>query len=289
MMVAGRLAGIRLEAYVWRMGRLDQSDLRRILAFLANARLGTASDPLPRSTLAGLRDLTGAQEAEYFELRVADRATLALAMSDVIVAAPGTDEALARFSGQNPIGWLSGSPADGSQRLSARIRRRDLERLEWYGEFMRPNGLTDNLKIWLWRSVDSIACVHLWRYEGTFSRRDQDALGVLQQDLIRHRSIALGWEAQGSLIGDGLTAREAEVLVWALRGHPRDAIADRLGVSSRTVAKHLERAYQELGVRSRAEAIDRLLLSGRIDARDGAGSDRRGRATVGIGDAIDAT
>jgi tripartite-type tricarboxylate transporter receptor subunit TctC len=36
------------------------------------------------------------------------------------------------------------------------------------------------------------------------------------------------------------------------------AIADRLGMSARTVGKHLERAYQELGVGSRAEAIDRL-------------------------------
>lgn len=250
------------------MGRLLEPDLRRILMFLANARVGTSSDPLPRPMLVALRDLIGAEEAEYFELRLADRATLALSQSDDIEFAPGTEEAMAQFAKQNPIGWRSYSPADGPQRLSGTVRRRELERLEWYGEFMRPNGLTDNLKIWLWRSADSIACIQLWRYEGTFSRRDQDVLGVLQQDLMRLRSIALGWGSQGSLDGDGLTAREAEVLVWALRGHSRDAIADRLGVSSRTVAKHLERAYQELGVGSRAQAIDRLLLSGPFDARE---------------------
>ena len=129
---------------------------------------------------------------------------------------------------------------------------------------MRPNGLTDILKVWLWKSPESIACVQLWRHGGTFSRRDQDVLGVLQQDLIRFRSLALGWEAHVDHVG-ALTAREAEVLVWAIRGHARDAIADRLGMSPRTVAKHLERAYEELGVRSRAEAVDRLLLSGRWD------------------------
>jgi DNA-binding CsgD family transcriptional regulator len=253
------------------MGRLPPSDLRRVLAFLANARIGTASDPIPRPMLVALRELTGADEAEYFELRVADRATLALTMSDAVMSVPGTDEALLRYSGQNPIGWLTGSPADGPQRLSARIHQRDLARLEWYGEFMRPNGLTDNLKVWLWRSPDSIACLHLWRHGGSFSRRDQDVLGVLHHDLVRLRSIALGWEPQDGLDGDGLTAREAEVLVWALRGHARDAIADRLGLSARTVGKHLERAYQELGVRSRAEAIDRLLLSGRTDVGERTG------------------
>lgn len=243
------------------MGRLDQPDLRRILAFLANARVGTPEDPMPSQTLIELRDVLGASESEYFELRVADRATLALSVSGEMGSLPGTEEAMTRFSTQNPIRWTSWAPADGPQRLSARARRRELARLEWYGEFMRPNGLTDILKVWLWRSADSIACVQLWRHGGTFSRRDQDVLGVLQQDLIRLRSLALGWEAQVDHVGE-LTAREAEVLVWAVRGHARDAIADRLGMSPRTVAKHLERAYEELGVRSRAEAIDRLLLSG---------------------------
>jgi DNA-binding CsgD family transcriptional regulator len=244
------------------MGRIHQSDLRRILAFLANARVGTVADPIPSATLIALRDLLDAAEAEYFELRVADRATLALSVSDEMESLPGTEEAMARFAHQNPTRWTSWAPADGPQRLSARLRQRELTRLEWYGEFMRPNGLTDILKVWLWKSPESIACVQLWRHGGTFSRRDQDVLAVLQQDLIRFRSLALGWEAHLDHVGD-LTAREAEVLVWAVRGHTRDAIADRLGMSPRTVAKHLERAYEELGVRSRAEAVDRLLLSGR--------------------------
>lgn len=250
------------------MGRLHQSDLRRILAFVANARVGTPADPFPSTTLAEVRDLLGAAEAEYFELRVRDRATLALSVSDEVTSVPGTEEAMARFAVQNPIRWILWSPADGPQRLSARIRPRELARLEWYGEFMRPNGLTDILKIWLWRSPASIACIQLWRHDGTFSRRDQDVLGVLQQDLMQLRLLALGTAARSAHVGGKLTAREAEVLVWAVRGHAREAIADRLGLSPRTVAKHLERAYEELGVRSRAEAVDRLLMSGPLHPED---------------------
>ncbi len=244
------------------MGRLHQPDLRRILAFIADARVGTADDPIPAPMLIALRDLLGAAESEYFELRVADRATLALSVSEEMGSLPGTEEAMTRFAAQNPVRWSSWSPVDGPQRLSARVRRREFARLEWHGEFMRPNGLTDILKVWLWRSPESIACIQLWRRGGTFSRRDQDVLGVLQQDLIRLRALALGREIGRADVGGALTAREAEVLVWAVRGHARDAIADRLGLSPRTVAKHLERAYEELGVRSRAEAMDRLLLSG---------------------------
>lgn len=248
------------------MGRLDQPDLRRLLAFIANARVGSLDDPIPAPLLIELRDLLGATEAEYFELRIADRATMALTASDEMASVPGTEEAMARFGTQNPTRWLQWSPADGPQRLSARVRRREFARREWYTEFMRPNGLTDILKVWLWRSPESIACIQLWRRGGQFTRRDQDMLGVLQQDLIRWRAMAMGREGRLEHLGDGLTAREAEVLVWAVRGHAREAIAARLGLSPRTVAKHLERAYEELGVRSRAEVVDRLLLSGRAAA-----------------------
>jgi DNA-binding CsgD family transcriptional regulator len=248
-----------------RMGRLHQRDLRRALLFLADARIGSTTDPIPRPMLVGLRDLAGAAEAEYFELRVGDRGTVALSTSQDFVSAPGTEEAMTRFADQNPLRWRLGAPGDGPQRLSARIRARDLWRTAWYQEFMRPNHLTDILKVWLWRSPATIACIQLWRHDGTFSRRDQDMLGVLQHDLMRLRAVALGTELAADHPGVGLTAREAEVLLWAMRGHPRDAIAARLGLASRTVGKHLERAYEELGVRSRAEAVDRLLLSGPMD------------------------
>jgi DNA-binding CsgD family transcriptional regulator len=65
-----------------------------------------------------------------------------------------------------------------------------------------------------------------------------------------------------SLAAAALTAREAEVLIWAVRGHSHADIAARLGAATRTISKHLEHAYAKLGVRSRAEAVERILLSG---------------------------
>lgn len=51
-----------------------------------------------------------------------------------------------------------------------------------------------------------------------------------------------------------LTRREAEVLLWAARGKSNRDIGEILGLSPRTVNKHLEHIYIKLGVESRAAA-----------------------------------
>ena len=52
----------------------------------------------------------------------------------------------------------------------------------------------------------------------------------------------------------GLTAREAEVLLWVGHGKGTRDIAEILGMSPRTVQKHLEQIYSKLGVENRAAA-----------------------------------
>ncbi|MBJ3783703.1 response regulator transcription factor [Devosia sediminis] len=52
----------------------------------------------------------------------------------------------------------------------------------------------------------------------------------------------------------GLTARESDVLLWIARGKSNRDIGDILGLSPRTVNKHLEQVYAKLGVENRASA-----------------------------------
>jgi len=52
----------------------------------------------------------------------------------------------------------------------------------------------------------------------------------------------------------GLTARESEVLLWIARGKSNRDIGEVLGLSPRTVNKHLEQVYVKLGVENRASA-----------------------------------
>lgn len=56
-----------------------------------------------------------------------------------------------------------------------------------------------------------------------------------------------------------LTQREAEVLLWLAHGKANRDIADILGLSPRTVDKHLEQIYGKLGVENRTSAAARAM------------------------------
>lgn len=59
-----------------------------------------------------------------------------------------------------------------------------------------------------------------------------------------------------------LTAREAQVLYWVVKGKTNRDIADILGMSPRTVNKHLEHVFEKLGVETRTAAAG--LAMGRV-------------------------
>ncbi len=59
-----------------------------------------------------------------------------------------------------------------------------------------------------------------------------------------------------------LTAKEAEVLYWVIKGKINRDIGDILGSSPMTIKKHLERVYSKLGVETRTAAA--ALAMGRI-------------------------
>ncbi|MBA4165901.1 MAG: DNA-binding response regulator, partial [Erythrobacter sp.] len=50
------------------------------------------------------------------------------------------------------------------------------------------------------------------------------------------------------------TRREAEVLLWVSYGKTNKTISEILGISPRTVNKHLEQVFRKLGVETRAAA-----------------------------------
>ena len=61
----------------------------------------------------------------------------------------------------------------------------------------------------------------------------------------------------------GLTAREGEVLSWLSKGKSNRDIAQILGLSPRTVDKHLEQVYAKLGVENRTAAAAIAVKSAR--------------------------
>jgi len=67
------------------------------------------------------------------------------------------------------------------------------------------------------------------------------------------------------LLGLGLTPREAEVLAWVAQGKTNRETGTILGMSTRTVQKHLEHVFDKLGVESRTGAILKAWQVGRFE------------------------
>lgn len=72
------------------------------------------------------------------------------------------------------------------------------------------------------------------------------------------------------LRGLGLTEREAEVLALIVRGRSSDDVAAELGISPRTVHKHVEHVFAKLGVGSRLEAVATVWAAAGVSG-DGSG------------------
>ncbi|MDQ0457138.1 response regulator [Rhizobium paknamense] len=81
-------------------------------------------------------------------------------------------------------------------------------------------------------------------------------LGTIGPDEYLFRLTAADNRRQDEALRDvfGLTSREAEVLLWIAHGKSNRDIAEILGLSARTVNKHLEQIYVKLGVENRASA-----------------------------------
>ncbi len=83
---------------------------------------------------------------------------------------------------------------------------------------------------------------------------------ALRRDLAGRSEKAAGAGLAARLAS--LTAREREVMELVLRGEPNKAIADELGLATRTVEVHRARLFEKMGVRSAVELARVLGPSG---------------------------
>jgi DNA-binding CsgD family transcriptional regulator len=74
--------------------------------------------------------------------------------------------------------------------------------------------------------------------------------------LLNEKRAGSSWSALSEY---GLTPRESEVLAWVAKGKTNMEVGEILGLSARTVQKHLEHIYQKLGVETRTTATVRAL------------------------------
>lgn len=78
---------------------------------------------------------------------------------------------------------------------------------------------------------------------------DRPGEALIRVTEVREDGKVIALQKQG-----GLTRREAEVLLWVSYGKTNKTISEILGISPRTVNKHLEQVFRKLGVETRAAA-----------------------------------
>lgn len=111
------------------------------------------------------------------------------------------------------------------------------------------------------RSADGVVCcvdrnqLNIIKDDGCLlAKLAKDVLtGDLMLFLVETPTMELQLEKMGKY---GLSQRESEVVVWLTRGKTNPEVAIILGISKRTVEKHLEKIYEKLGVETRAAAVE---------------------------------
>jgi DNA-binding CsgD family transcriptional regulator len=173
-------------------------------------------------------------------------------------------ERFAELAHENPLyqRWLR--TRDGrAYRFCDVTTREELEATRLYREVYAPLGIHYQVAISLPTERDRILAVVLHRDDREFTDEERDFLNRARPFLIQAYRNAIAYSETGrpsanammeALLAQGLTARQAEVVRHvALGGSNRD-VAMRLGLSDRTVQKHLQLAFRKLGVSTRSAA-----------------------------------
>lgn len=173
----------------------------------------------------------------------------------------------AELAHENPLVQHYERTADGrALRFSDVVTREQLEATRLYREFYAHFDINHQIAFTLPHESGQLIGISLNRTRPDFSDAERDFLNRARPYLIQAYRNALACAArrvvdpaglEPALIAIGVTQREAEVVAQVAVGASNRDAASRLGLSERTVQKHLERAFRKLGVSSRSEAAAR--------------------------------
>lgn len=169
----------------------------------------------------------------------------------------------------NPTGYHFVRTYDHQPVSTCRLMEQNHWRASDSGRFVRQSfGSTDLFALPLVLKDEWLRGFLLHRDSGVFADREI-AYGVAVQPVLRaldaHYAVLNEWMEACRLAGrqpptdlvteHRLTAREIAVLTLLSQALTATAIAHRLGISVRTVHKHIENLYRKLGTRDRVETI----------------------------------
>jgi DNA-binding CsgD family transcriptional regulator len=255
-----------------------ERDDRRLLELIGDAGVLLEIDEFRHALLDALRRAVPSDWVAINELGPGPEMIMELLDPPI---PPEAMEVFVRYAEQNPLMERYLRTGDGrAQRISDVVSREDFHARQVYTEFYRQIGVEHQMAFALPRERDRILAVILSRRHEDFTDDERDLIERARPFLIQAYQNALRYtEAMTTprppsggadrlplkaLRALGLTERQAEVLQLLATGAAERDIAERLGISHRTVQKHLQLCYRALGVdrRSRAAAIAWSTLDG---------------------------
>jgi DNA-binding CsgD family transcriptional regulator len=177
--------------------------------------------------------------------------------------------AFARHAYENPIAARFARTRDSrAYRFSDIVTQDELHALGLYRELYAELGIEFQIAFVVKTSSQHYVAIALSRRSADFTDEERALLDRARPFLIQiyrnafaHAELqalrsahATGTALVGPLIARGLTARAADVLSRVAHGQSNADVAATLGISERTVGKHLQNCYQQLGVANRSQA-----------------------------------
>jgi DNA-binding CsgD family transcriptional regulator len=237
--------------------RLRRRDLERALEFVHETASAPAHEPFGTSVLERLAALVPADWVVYSEWDLAARRTPRV-WTGVPQVAPPADvaDATYRLCPTYPLSVLRLSGATKPHVLSDFVSVRQLRRLEYYDQVLRPLDVEHQLRLWLPAPIGGSRVFYFNRssMDADFADDERGVLELLRPFLAALRERHELREKDKVARLDCLTDREVEILQLVARGKTNRQIAAILVVSDHTVRKHLENVYDKLGVHTRTAA-----------------------------------
>ena len=241
---------------------------RQVLALVGNVMGLLEFDEFIAGLLVCLRETVPCDWVSFNEVASDPRHTFAVADPPV---PENLMETFGRLVFENPLVVHYQRSGDGrAVRFSDVTSQAKLHATELYREIYRPLGVEYQVAFTLPSSPERLLAIALSRTDSDFTDQERDLLNLARPHLIQGyrnavahstlmRTRRFSSEQAGEALlehiqGTGLTQREAQVLRLICLGRSDRAAALELGLSHRTVQKHLERIYRKLGVHGRSQA-----------------------------------
>lgn len=254
------------------MLNIGQADLRACLdAMHIIAEASAGPEGFARGGVQGLKRVV---DAELTTLSTCDLDT---GHRSVVSDVPGAIskreiEAFDRHFHEHPLLRAHGrNPQAETRRISDVVPPAEFRRSSLYNEYYRAIGIDRAMAVPIHVDRSLLVGFVFNRSGRDFGERERARMEAIRPhlgDLYRiGRAMdcarATQW-APGTAPGlPSLTPRELEVLRWLAVGKTDRDIGDILGISPRTVHKHLQRIYEKLGVETRTAAVARAMTIGR--------------------------